>query len=148
MTNLPLTAYTPEKVHDIFNSVFRGEGSNAIPDELKDLDAKFDVSFDILLQNKTRFVPDFKKVAYDFAVNDQNLVSGNTDKITRKGDTTILSIRSTFSSSQLSKSILASFKSGQGTFNLKGAAAIRLPASVSSKNIDLNFAESGKFNLH
>jgi len=141
------SAYTPEKVHDIFKSIFNGEGSKAIPAELKNLDIKFDVSFDILLQNKTRFVPDFKSVNYDFAVNDQNLVSGNTDKITRKGDTTILSIRNSFSSRQLSEGIVASFRSGQGTFNLKGSTAIRLPPSVSSKNTELNFAESGKFNL-
>lgn len=147
LTGAVTKSYTPEKVYSIFNSVVTGQKPQIIPEELKELDIQFGVSFDIILENKTRFQLDFSRVEYVFNVNNYKLLTGDTKDVIRSGNRTLLKINNTFSAKNLSAAVVNAFKSGKGNFQLIGSTKINLPADLSSGDVMLNFDETGSFNL-
>ena len=135
-----------KKIHKMFNDIFSGKKPKKII-KPSSIDIKFDVSFDIELKNNTRSKLIFKTLNYNFIVNSNKLVVGNTKDIKTIGKKSILRVKNRFSSKSLGKAILRAFRHKKGKFNLQGYAMVKFPDIIKKEPIKLNFNEIGKFKL-
>jgi len=115
--------------------------------KLTDLDLPLAVNFDIELANDTAARLDFTQLDYDFAVNGNPLVKGIADDITRKGNASVVSVASRFSTRNLTSGIMDAFQAGVGNFSLTGGTAIQFPEEIRKTPVPLKFTENGKFEL-
>jgi hypothetical protein len=136
-----------QKVWNMFNTMVKG---GAMPKPMikpTDIDLRFKVGFDIVLQNDTKAPLDFKSLQFEFLVNSNPMVKGSTTEIQRNGNTTTLRVVNEFSSKNLTPDVLNAFKTGAGTFTLAGGTTILLPPEVLAHPLQLAFKEDGSFKL-
>ncbi len=136
----------PGKVYGMFNDILRGRKPKKVIDP-SSLDLPLKVSFDIIMQNKTRAALKFTRLDYTFMVNRSKLVDGKTSAIKNAGNRSVLSIQNSFSTRALSASILKAFRSRRGAFLLRGEALLKLPDVVKKAPLKLKFNETGTFRL-
>ncbi len=129
-----------------FKDVLAGKTPTG-PIQPKDLDLPLTVSFDIELANETRAPLSFAGLDYRFSVNDQELLTGATKDISRKGNVSVLQVTSRFSSLALSGGLLQALRTRRGRFTLGGSTALKLPDEIRQEPLKLEFAEAGSFNL-
>ncbi len=136
----------PNKIHGMFNDILSGKKPAKIINPA-DLDLKLRVNFDIVLKNETRAQLLFNRLDYNFFVNSEKLISGNTLDIKREGSTSILRISNVFSSKILGKSILDAFMNLKGNFSLTGYSMLKFPDSIKKEPLKLNFDEKGDMSI-
>jgi len=137
----------PEKVWTMFNAMVQGRKVVKPLISPEDIDLKFKVGFDIVLQNETRAPLDFQSLQFQFLVNSNPLVTGSTSEIKKPGNTTILSVVNEFSSRNLTPDVLKAFQTGTGTFALAGGTTLQLPPEILDHTLQLEFKEEGSFKL-
>jgi|GEM_PF-254544 len=137
----------PAKVKRMFDSLIGGKPVETPVVNIDDLDLKFKVTFDINLENQAKAPLKFNALQFDFLVNSDKLVNGNTNALTKNATTTVLQVVNEFSSKNLTKAVLNAFKNGRGTFTLKGNTALSLPPEILNHPLVLDFNEEGDFNL-
>jgi LEA14-like dessication related protein len=135
------------KVLNMFNTLVSGGTVKKPVIKPSDIDLKFKVGFDIVLQNETKAPLDFTSLQFNLWVNSDSLVKGNTSKIQKTGNTTILKVMNEFSSKSLTPDVLNAFKKGTGKFGLAGDTTIQLPKEVLDHPLKLEFKENGSFKL-
>ncbi|MBN1899633.1 MAG: LEA type 2 family protein [Spirochaetes bacterium] len=113
----------------------------------EDLDLKFSVSFDIELENKTKMGINFDRLVYDFYLNEDKLVAGDTASIKTIGNKSILKIKNDFSLRSFSRSIGQALKDHKGDFHLKGETYLKLPKEIKSEPLKLLFNEKGSMTI-
>jgi LEA14-like dessication related protein len=113
----------------------------------KDLDIPLMVSFDIELANETRAPLSFTGLDYRLSVNDEELLAGGTQAISRKGNLSVLQVTSRFSSLALSGGLLEALRARRGRFTLSGSTALKLPDEIRREPLKLEFTEEGLFSL-
>jgi LEA14-like dessication related protein len=136
----------PENALKMFGDVLSGK-KNLQDIKPEDLDVKLTVSFDIELENKTRSKISFESLNYDFFVNADALVKGDTKDVVTKDNKLILKVLNQFSSRALGKAVLSAFSDKKGNFALKGYTFIKLPDAIKKDPLKLVFDESGNFSL-
>ncbi len=109
----------------------------------EDLDLKFDIAFDIELKNDTRSKIVFDHLNYEFFLNNDKMVAGNTTDIKTVANTTILRVKNTVSLKAFSKSIVKALEQKTGNFHLTGETAIKLPDAIKKEPLKLLFNEKG-----
>jgi hypothetical protein len=129
-----------------FKDVLAGR-TPAGPIAPKDLDLPLTVSFDIELANETRAPLSFAGLDYRFSINDQELLTGATKDISRKGNLSVLQVTSRFSSLALSGGLLQALRARRGRFTLSGSTALKLPDEIRKEPLRLEFTEAGAFSL-
>lgn len=134
------------RIYGMFSDILSGKNARPTIDPAS-LDLKLKVNFDIEMKNKTRARLEFRKLDYDFLVNNARLVKGVTTDIVNKGTGSLLRVESEFSTRNLSKPVLKAFRNKKGNYNLKGEALLQLPASVKKEPLKLKFNEAGSFRL-
>ncbi|MCP4137584.1 MAG: LEA type 2 family protein [bacterium] len=135
-----------DKVFGMFNDIISGRKPKKIINPA-DLDVKMKVSFDIVMENKTKAKLMFKDLQYDFVVNSSNLVAGKTTDIKNVGKKSVLRINNEFSSKALGKAILNAFTKKRGSFGLKGQALVKFPDAVKKEPLILKFNEKGRLSI-
>jgi len=130
-----------------FKDVLAGKkpASNAI--DPSDVDVPLAVSFTIELANDSRASLEFARLGYDFSINGERLVAGDTTDIRKEGSRTFLTIRSTFSSKRLSDNVRRLFSERSGTFRVTGKTDIKFPDEIRVDPVPLAFDESGSFKM-
>ena len=113
----------------------------------RELDLPLTVRFDIELANEAKAPLTFTALDYRFAVNGEQLLTGSTQDIERKGNRAVLRVASTFSSRALSGGLLEALRARQGSFRLEGSTALQLPAEIRKEPLKLEFSEEGAFQL-
>ncbi len=113
----------------------------------EDLDLKFDVNFDIELKNDTKSPIKFDRFNYDFFLNDDKLVKGETTDIKTVENKTILRVQNRISLKTFSQSIGKALQNKTGDFRLKGETAIKLPDSIKKEPLKLSLDEKGTLNV-
>jgi len=137
----------PKKVMDMFTSLIKGDPVAAPEIKPQDIDLKFKVNFDIVLENQAKAPLSFNSLHFEFLVNSDQLVQGDTTKFSNSAATTILQVVNEFSSKNLSKAVVDAFKNGTGTFTVKGNTSLNLPPLILNHPLVLDFNETGTFNL-
>jgi LEA14-like dessication related protein len=133
-------------VTSMFGAILDGENPAKVIDP-SDLDLKLNISFDILMNNKTKTRMIFKDLNYDFIVNNSRLVDGYTDNIQNRSSQYILKVNNDFSSKALSKSILNAFSKGKGDYKLKGYSMVKFPDRIKKDPVKMTFDENGGFSI-
>jgi LEA14-like dessication related protein len=113
----------------------------------EDLDLKFDINFDIELKNDTKSKISFDHLNYDFFLNNDKMVAGNTKDIKTIANTTILRVKNTVSLKTFSKSIVKALESKTGDFHFTGETAIKLPDVIKKEPLKLLFNEKGSLKV-
>jgi LEA14-like dessication related protein len=113
----------------------------------RDLDLPLTVSFDIELANETRAPLSFAGLDYRFSINGQELLSGATQSIARKGNSSVLHVASRFSSLALTGGMMQALQARRGRFTLSGSTALKLPDEIRKEPLKLEFTEEGNFSL-
>jgi hypothetical protein len=129
-----------------FKDVLAGRTATG-PIQPNDLDLPLTVSFDIELANETRAPLSFAGLDYRFSINDQELLTGATKDISRKGNLSVLQVTSRFSSLALSGGLLQALRARRGRFTLSGSTALKLPDEIRKEPLRLEFTEAGAFSL-
>jgi LEA14-like dessication related protein len=147
--DIPKKNITPEKITGLFGKLLAGKD---IKEEIKiikpeELDIKLDVNFDIEVQNKTAAKILFNDLSYDFMMNGENMFKGNTKDSKMVGNTLILKISNQLSSKAMGQGIIKIFKDKKGSFVIKGQTLIKLPESIRTEPLKLQFDEKGNFSL-
>lgn len=112
----------------------------------EDLDLKFDVNFDIVMKNETKSKMVFDKFQYDFFLNSDKLIKGETTDIKMQGNKSILRVQNRISLVTFSKSITQALKKKSGDFHLQGETYLKLPA-IKKEPIKLLFNEKGNVKI-
>lgn len=136
-----------QKVWNMFDRLVKGGNVSKPVIQPEDIDLKFTVGFDIVLQNEAQAPLDFKSLQFSFSVNSNPLVTGNTTEIKKTGTTTILHVVNEFSSKSLTPDVLKAFQTGTGTFALAGGTTLQLPPEILDHPLQLEFKEDGSFKL-
>lgn len=136
-----------QKVWNMFDAMVKGRQSEKPVIKPEDIDLKFKVGFDIVLKNETQAPLDFKSLQFQFLVNSNPLITGNTSEIKTTANTTILRVENEFSSKKLTPNVLKAFQTGAGTFVLSGNADLQLPSEILDHPLRLEFKEDGSFKL-
>ncbi|MDH4262000.1 MAG: LEA type 2 family protein [Spirochaetia bacterium] len=137
----------PQKVRNMYISLIQGKPAQNQVVNPDDLDLKFKVNFDIILENLAKAPLKFNTMQFDFLVNSDLLVNGNSTALQGSDNKTVLRVVNEFSSKNLSKQVLSAFKDGKGNFTVKGNTSLDLPPSIIKHPLLLNFKEDGNFNL-
>ncbi|MDH4199496.1 MAG: LEA type 2 family protein [Spirochaetia bacterium] len=137
----------PLKAVNMFRSLIQGKPVEKPEIKPEDLDLKFKVNFDIILENQARAPLKFNSLEFYFIVNSDQLVNGNTTVVSKNETTSILHIVNEFSSKNLTKAVINAFKDGRGSFTLKGNTSLHLPPEILKHPLLLDFKEDGNFNL-
>jgi hypothetical protein len=135
-----------DSVQKMFTALIDGKDTARIIDP-SELDLKLKVNFDIIMKNKTKANLFFNDLNYNFNINASKLVEGYTKNIQNKPGEYILSVNNEFSSKNLGKAILKSFKDGKGEYYLKGFSMVKLPDKIKKESLKLNFNEKGILNI-
>ncbi|TAL35803.1 MAG: hypothetical protein EPN93_09345 [Spirochaetes bacterium] len=136
----------PENAMKMFGDVLSGK-KNVQDIKPEDLDVKLTVSFDIELVNKTKSKISFESLNYDFFVNSEGLVKGDTKDVVTRDNKLVLKVLNQFSSRALGKTIINAFSDKKGSFALKGHTFIKLPDALKKDPLKLVFDENGNFSL-
>ncbi|MDD5065552.1 MAG: LEA type 2 family protein [bacterium] len=113
----------------------------------EDLDLKFDINFNIELKNETQNKIDFSYFNYDFFLNSDKMVSGQTTDIKTTDNTTLLAVKNTVSLRAFSQTIVNAIRDKAGDFSLKGETAIKLPDEIKKEPLKLSLDEKGRLNI-
>ncbi|MBN1501288.1 MAG: LEA type 2 family protein [Spirochaetes bacterium] len=133
-------------ISDMFADILSGKPAKKIIDPAS-LDIPIKIDFDIVLQNETAHKLIFNNLNYDFFIGKDKLVTGLTKDIEQKNNASIITVSNTFSSKQLSKSVMSFFNKGSGDFMVKGNTKLELPKKISQSPLNLDFAEGGQFSI-
>ena len=136
-----------KKVQGMFTSILQGKPIPAPVIRPDSIDLKFKAGFDIIMENEAKAPLDFTSLKFNFLVNSNVLVQGNTTSIQKTGNTTVLHVENVFSSKNLNPQVLKAFKTGTGAFRLVGSTSLQLPPEVLAHPLQLEFTEDGKFKL-
>ncbi|HET7839929.1 MAG TPA: LEA type 2 family protein, partial [Rectinemataceae bacterium] len=115
------------KALGVFKNVLAGKKPAEPVIDPAELDVPLVVSFTIAIRNEAKGPISFDRLGYELAVNQERLVAGESAKVVRDGDRTLITVDNSFSSRQLSKGIKAVFADRKGAFSVKGSASIKLP---------------------
>jgi hypothetical protein len=130
-------------VSSALSSLLTGKApAAASPVGLTDLDLPLTVNFDIELANETAARLDFTALDYDFAVGGNRLVKGLADSVTRKGNASVVSVASRFSTKNLTAAVIDAFKAGAGDFSLTGGTDVQFPEVIRKTPVPLRFTET------
>ncbi len=133
-------------VADMFGKILNGQSAAQIIDPAS-IDIPIKIDFDIILKNETAHKLLFKDLNYDFLIGNEKLVAGLTKDIEQKNNESIISVTNTFSSKQLSKSVMTFFNKGAGNFTVKGNTKLELPKKINPNPLNLEFSEGGTFSI-
>lgn len=136
------------KALGVFKSVLAGKKPTESVIDPSDIDVPLVVSFTIAIKNEAKGPISFDKLGYELSVNKEKLVAGESSKIVRDGERTLITVDNSFSSKQLSKSIQAIFAEKKGQFGVKGSASLKLPDEIRKEPVALAVDESGDFSIH
>lgn len=111
------------------------------------LEIELPVILDIELKNnaKTRIL--VQDMHYDFFVNGESLIRGETGEIGTNGNTCMVKIRNTIRLRSLSESLIKALKQGKGNYALKGYSHIRFPEIIKRDPLKLALDEKGGFSF-
>ncbi len=137
----------PNAVRNMFSALVTGRPVDTSLIKPADIDLKFKVGFDIVLQNETKAPIDFTSLQFGLKVNSSELIKGTTTQVQKDGTTTVLKVVNEFSSRNLTTEVLDAFKTGVGTFTLSGSTTIQLPPEILAHPLQLEFKQKGTFNL-
>jgi Late embryogenesis abundant protein len=138
---------SPGKVLGVFKSVLAGKKPAEPVIDPADLDVPLTVSFTIAVKNDAKGPISFNKLGYELFVNGERLVVGDSAKVVRDGNRTLITVDNEFSSKQLSKSVKAVFSEKKGRFGVKGNASLKLPDEIRKEPVALAIDESGDFSI-
>lgn len=140
------SASKSRQIFDMFKTVIDGKkysgGLNP-----QDLDIPLEISFDVILKNKTKARLDFRGLAYDFYLNSEKLLTGETKNILNERNGSTIKISSRISSRALGKSVLNLLQNKEGSYELKGASFIKLPDAIKIEPVKLEINEKGRFSV-
>jgi hypothetical protein len=136
-----------ETAMGVFDDILAGRKPTDKTVKPDDLDVKLTVSFDIELLNKTKAKVLFQALNYEYFVNSEKLINGETKDIKNAGNKSVLRIQNQFSSRQLGKGILNAFNNRKGDFTLKGHTFLKMPESIKKEPLKLVFDEKGAFSF-
>lgn len=137
----------PAKALGVFKDVLAGRMPSAPVIDPTDLDVPLTVSFTLEIKNQANGPLSFDKLGYELFVNKERLVTGETSSIVKKAGASLVTVKNTFSSAKLSRSVKDLFSTRMGSFTVKGSASIKLPDEIRKEPIPLTFEESGSFSL-
>jgi LEA14-like dessication related protein len=130
-----------------FKNVLEGKKPAEQVIDPAELDVPLTVSFTIAIKNEAKGPLSFDKLGYQLLVNGEPLVDGESAKVVRSGDRTLITVDNVFSSKRLSKGVKAVFSDRKGQFGVKGSASIKLPDEIRKEPLSLAVDESGTFTL-
>jgi LEA14-like dessication related protein len=136
----------PQQAYGMLDSLLSGKSSGSQKIDPSKLDIPIKMSFDIVMKNETRARMNFTNCAYNFFMDGESLITGNTDKTYTRGSTSVIRVMNTFSSKKISSNIKEALKKNRADYKLKGQASMKLPASVKKAPLLLNFDETGGLN--
>jgi LEA14-like dessication related protein len=134
------------RIYSLISSILSGRDPGSVLD-LTSLDLKLKVNFDILMKNHTKARLDFQNLDYDFLLNGSKLVDGSTKDIRNSGSVSVLQISNEFSTKSMGRPLLNAFKSKTASFQLKGAALVKMPDEIRKTPLSLKFDEKGGLSL-
>jgi LEA14-like dessication related protein len=137
----------PGKALGVFKNVLAGKKQPEPIIDPADIDVPLTVSFTISVKNDAKGPISFDKLGYELFVNGEKLVVGESAKVVRQGDRSLVTVDNEFSSKRLSKSVKAIFESRKGEFGVKGSASLKLPDEIRKEAITLAIDESGAFSI-
>ncbi|MDA8427547.1 MAG: LEA type 2 family protein [Treponema sp.] len=138
---------SPAAARRAFQDVLAGRRPQRGVVDPSELDVPLTVSFTIELANDSKASLEFSKLDYDFYLNGEKLVSGDTTRIEREGSRTFLRVRNVFSSRKLSESVRRIFSDRSGLFRVVGKTLVKLPDEIRPEPVPLDFDEGGTFHL-
>jgi LEA14-like dessication related protein len=136
----------PETVSGMLNDIFTGKKVKPVIDP-SILDLTFGVDFDIRLRNNTKSRILFDSLEYQFFLDGNQLIAGETENIKNTANESTIKISNNFKSSELSKNILNIFSRKHSAFSLKGFTILKLPDYVTKNSVKLTFDEKGLVQL-
>jgi len=137
----------PGKALGVFKNVLEGKKPAAPVIDPAEIDVPLTVSFTISVKNDAKGPLSFDKLGYQLFVNGEKLVVGDSSKVVRQGDRTLITVDNAFSSKKLSKGVRTIFSERKGSFGVKGSASIKLPDEIRKEPVALEIDESGSFSL-
>jgi LEA14-like dessication related protein len=138
---------SPGKALGVFKNVLAGKKPAEPVIDPADIDVPLTVSFTIAVRNEAKGPLSFDKLGYELSVNGERLVIGESSKVVKDGERTLITVENSFSSRQLSKSLKAVFADKKGRFAIKGSASLKLPDEIRKEPLPLAIDESGTFTL-
>lgn len=135
----------PDNVYKIFSEVISGKKPGSlIPSSL---DVPLSISFEIEVMNTTRTKLGCQNLNYEFFINGEKIISGETRDVRNDPGRSIIRITNTLSSRALGTAVVRMFTSKEGQYQLSGFSMIKLPDEIKNEPLKLEFNEKGKFNL-
>jgi len=109
------------------------------------LELELPVSFDIELKNNagTRIL--VKDMHYDFYVDGESLIRGETGEVSTNGNITVARIRNAVRLRSMSESLIKALKKRRADYALKGHSTVRLPEAIKADPLKLVLDEKGSF---
>jgi LEA14-like dessication related protein len=137
----------PDKAAAAFKDLLSGKKPKEQVIDPAELDLPLTVSYTISVRNEAKGPLTFNKLGYELLVNGETLVAGESAKVRREGNLSLITVDNVFSSKKLSKNVKALFADRGGRFGVKGSASIKLPDEIRKEPVTLSVDEAGSFKL-
>jgi len=111
----------------------------------KEVDLKIKISYNIVMENKTRATMAFTDLNYVFSMGADKLMEGKTAAIKNEGQKNTITVAGEFSSAALTDAVLDMISKKKGKFSLKGSTMIKFPDTIKKEPLKLDFDEAGDF---
>ncbi len=135
------------KALGVIKNLLEGKTPSAPVIDPAQIDVPITVSFTLEIKNDAKGPLSFNKLGYELYVNGDRLVTGESSKVVKQGDSYLITVDNVFSTSRLTKNVKALFSARKGSFGVKGSAQLKLPDEIRKEPIPLSFDESGSFSL-
>lgn len=124
--------------------LFSGLSDESAAKDLSGIELYFGVTFDVVMENKTKSKIEFRKLAYMMTMNNVDIGGGISTEIKNEGSVSTMHVINTLNSKSIHHALLLGLVSGGKNIKIKGVADAKFPDSISKDPIVFKFGENGE----
>jgi LEA14-like dessication related protein len=121
--------------------LFSGLSDESAAKDLSGIELYFGVTFDAVMENKTKSKIEFRKLAYMMSMNNVDIGGGISTEIKNEGSVSTMHVVNSLNSKSLHHALLLGLVSGGKNIKVKGTADAKFPDAISIDPVVFKFGE-------
>jgi LEA14-like dessication related protein len=121
--------------------LFSGLSDEGAAKDLSGIDLYFGITFDAVMENKTKSKIEFRRLVYMMTMNDVEIGGGISTEIKNEGSKSTMHVVNTLNSKSVHHALLMGLVTGGKNIKLKGIADAKFPDQISKEPVVFKFGE-------